>query len=113
MRAWAKLVFALEAPSKSGGTLGDHYRAAQRQGRKVPQLQIPPMPPMLHFVFPVFRQLSIRRPFTQGHPLPVPPSEIQAWCVLNQCRLKAWELELFDILDTTWLEAMRAEETPI
>lgn len=81
-------------------------------GRKLKELEVPPMPHALHFVFPVFRQLCLRRPFTQGQPLPLPPSEIAAWCSLYQCRLRAWELELLEILDSAWLEAMRAEETP-
>lgn len=71
------------------------------------------MPASLHFVYPVFRQLCMAgRRFEGGMPLPIPPSEILAWCINNRCRLSSSELELLTILDHAWIQAMRVEEQP-
>lgn len=99
---------------REGGTRGDHLRTVQRvTGKKLPELQIPPMPASLHFVYPMFRELSISgRRFSQGQPMLIAPSEVRAWALNHGCRLRSWELELLTILDHAWVEAMRAQETP-
>jgi len=73
----------------------------------VPQLDIPPAPPELHFVLPAFYELGARRPYESGTPLPISHMEIWSWCQLTRTTLKDWELEALKHLDRLWLSAMR------
>jgi hypothetical protein len=84
-----------------------HLEAAKRSGAIVPELDLPPPPPELHFVLPVYYELAARRPYEQGVPLPITHMEIWAYCQLTRTRLREWELEAVKLLDRLWLTAMR------
>lgn len=56
-------------------------------------------------MLPVWRRLSARRPYEQGVALPIRHSEIEAFCRLSGTRLRPWEVEVIEILDTAWLAA--------
>lgn len=94
---------------EGGGTYRQHLEAAKRAGAKVPELEVPPRPGFLHLVLPAFQELSGSRSFEQGQPLPLRPTEIEAWARLRGITWRNWELELLGVLDVAWLTAMRGQ----
>ncbi|RVT96245.1 hypothetical protein EOD42_14125 [Rhodovarius crocodyli] len=76
----------------------------------MPELDLPPPPPELHFALPAFRDLCNRRPFSQGVPLPLPATEILAWSQLTGQRMTQRDFTLVTVLDHAWLKAIRSEE---
>ena len=44
---------------------------------------------------------------TMALPLPIKPSEMEAWARLRGVKLRPWEVELIWSLDRCWLKAMR------
>jgi hypothetical protein len=79
---------------------------AKRQGKDPEALKVPPPPPELHYILPLFHRLSARRPMEQGVALPVPFSEIEARMRLERRHLKAWELDALEILDAAYLQSV-------
>lgn len=67
---------------------------------------MPPQPPELHFILPLFYRLSARRSFEQGVPLAIRHSEIEALLRLERVQLKPWELDALEILDGAWLASV-------
>lgn len=73
----------------------------------MPQLQVGPPPRALHFVLPLFWQVAPARPYApNGRPLPVPPSELLAYCRLAGFKLTPFDVEAFTILDHAWIKAV-------
>ena len=94
------------------GTVRQHLESVRKSGRVVPGLELldlPPRPPELHLVLPLFHHLSARRPMEQGVPLPIRDSEIEAYCRIAGLRLSHADLEWLYTLDREWLTAMRTK----
>jgi hypothetical protein len=88
------------------GTQRDALLSIQRQtGQHQKELDPPAPPPqVLLYLWEWFWQMSQgRRVGGMGSVLPIPPSEIMAWCHLTGIRLSRWEYSVIMALDAAFL----------
>lgn len=95
------------------GTLRSHLESVWRQTKVKPKelADLPPMPPFLRQVFPIFVDLSLTRDYEQGVPLPIKNREILAWAELRSRKLTDFTLRMLKILDAAWLKVMNKART--
>lgn len=64
----------------------------------------PPRPEAYFYLFGWFLEMGRARPVSQVGALPMPWSEMDAWCRLRGIKLKAWEIRVLGALDDLWLD---------
>ena len=104
---WAETEFQLSKPlPNNGGTLRDAIENYERAtGLKHPEARAKvPAPWPAMYLWGWFLEISQGRPIgAMGGYLPVPPSEILAWCRLTKVELSPWELRTLQQLDAAFL----------
>lgn len=93
-----------------GQPLREHLLAAAHlSGQAAPELQATP-PVGGAGLWATYCALSGARPASFGGALPVPPSEVLAWCSLRGVRLTPWESDTLQAMDRAAL-AVLAEQS--
>lgn len=103
-------------PQPEGGTLRDAFASFKKQmGRPHPEDRAPTDPPVtLLYLWQWFHQLSSSRPLGgMGTPMPIPQSEIDAWCRLHDVKLAHWELDALSALDGLFLRSLNKSEEEV
>ena len=103
---WAEHEFRLLKPLPDGsGTQRDALLSFQRQsGLRQAELDPPVQaPPALLYLWEWFWQMSQGRSVSMGGIMPIPPSEMLAWCTLKRIELQRWEFDAIQALDATFM----------
>ncbi len=100
-------------PQPHGGTLRDEIKLYERaMGAPHPEGRAPVTPPQsIGYLWRWFHELGAGRPIGgMGSLMPIPPSEILAWCTLKGITLKDWELDCLRNIDAAFLRVMSAKD---
>jgi hypothetical protein len=91
--------------------LRDAFASFKRQtGRDHPQSAgTYPVPESVAYLLHYFAEMCRGRPVTEVGLLPIPATEIVAWCQLTGIRLERWELSAIIMLDQAYLTIMRRD----
>ncbi len=106
---WAERQFRLNRPQKEGGTLREQFAAYRRMAkRRHPEDRGEEPPPQaVAYLFVWYQEIARGRPVSaMGHYMPIPSSEILAWCSLSGTRLEQWELDAIRRIDSAFLQVM-------
>lgn len=94
----------LSSVQKDGSTLRDHLNAVEKvSGRRPPELDGPPLPECLEYIWGWFIQLHRRRGGGFG-PAPISWEAIDAWARRTGADPTPLELELIDAIDCAYME---------
>lgn len=114
MLAFAAAALALGARQKDGKTLQWHLeKVRDSTGRAPPQLDIPPAPYELEYLWAYFVSLNRKRTAGAAQLNPLSDAQILAWERRNRLLLTPFESECIDALDDVFLEhAGRVRQAP-
>lgn len=104
---WAEGQFRRSKVLPEGGTLQDAFDSFKRTfGKPHPEdREDVEAPEALLYLYGWFWEMAQGRPFgPEGILLPIPCTEIAAWCQLGGVRLHPWELTAIRALDTAFLK---------
>jgi hypothetical protein len=88
--------------------LREHLQAVEKQTRHRPaELDVPPLPEEITYLWIWFLQLHRRRPYSQFGPGPITYSELLAWTTLRGIRLLQFEIDGIEALDAAFFEQQR------
>lgn len=106
MIAYGEHEFKLLKRQDDGATLRDHLLAAERAGATVPELEGPPLPACLAYLWAWFVELSSARGGTgMGGVNPIGYQELAAWAGLRGISPTPFELEAIRRLDEALLRS--------
>lgn len=105
--------FDLAAPVEGGGCVRDHYKQAERQGARVPELHVRPPHQLVQHVWYYFVELHRGRPRTGFGAAPFTYESLHWWQRLRGIDLLPIELDILLQLDADFMEgeAERARKT--
>ena len=92
----------LDTRQPDGATLRTHLQRAAAQGKTDPLLDFVDPPKLGAPLWGVFMELNRSRPSGMG-PGAIPPTEIEAWCRMNNIRLTPWEFSTIVAMDSAVL----------
>tara|TARA_R110000868_G_scaffold150541_11_gene373805 strand:+ start:460 stop:777 length:318 start_codon:yes stop_codon:yes gene_type:complete len=78
-------------------------RSAEKQAELEEELEVPPFPDGVGYLWEWFMDLSRSRPSTGFGPAGITYSEIQAWAALKRVNVAAWEVDILRALDAVFL----------
>lgn len=77
-------------------------RNAERLAEYQAEMQCPPLPPAMNYLWSVFLRLANRRSSNGFGANPIPWTEIEAFSRLTRTRLTPWEVEIVEMLDNLY-----------
>jgi hypothetical protein len=93
-----------------GGTMAAHLRQAAKCGAKVEGLDHGEPPPELRYLWSMFLELNSARGSNGFAPAAISFTELQAYQMAYQLKLRPYEVKLIRRLDHVWFECL--PETP-
>ena len=92
--------FRRRKPTADGSTLAENFASYERQtGKRHPEDERIQIPDDGAYLLEWFYELGQGRPVCEVGYLPIPASEIAAWCALREIHLRPWELDVIRALD--------------
>ena len=104
---YAEHQFKLVKPDKDGHTQKAHLEQLQKQmGKKLPELEGPPFPSEVGFIWEAFLQLNDSRTMGTASANPIPYEAIKAFMEITYTVLSPRDIAVIKDLDKLYLKVM-------